>query len=68
LSGLSPLESRDQLELFADEFSKKRTVEETVLKLKRKMGNIALTKASLLRKDGRIPRGDVDPPPHGTDA
>jgi DNA polymerase-4 len=55
LSGLSPLESRDQLELFADGFSKKRKVEETVLKLKRKLGDIALTKASLLHKDGRVP-------------
>ncbi len=58
LSGLSPLESRDQLELFDDGFSKKRTVEETVLKIKKKHGDITLTKASLLRKDGRIPRGD----------
>jgi len=35
-------------------------VEETVLKIKRKMGDIALTKASLLRKDGRVPKGDPD--------
>jgi DNA polymerase-4 len=62
LSGLSPLESRDQLELFADEFSKKTRVEETVLKLKRKLGDIPLTKASLLKKNGRIPRDDGKPP------
>jgi DNA polymerase-4 len=58
LSGLSPLESQDQLELFADDFSKKKRVEETILKLKRKLGDIPLTKASLLNKDGRIPRDD----------
>jgi DNA polymerase-4 len=62
LSGLSPLESRDQLELFADDFSKKTRVEETVLKLKRKLGDIPLTKASLLKKDGRVPRDDGKPP------
>jgi len=61
LSGLSPIESRDQLELFADDFSKKTRVEETILKLKRKLGDIPLTKASLLKKDGRVPRDDGKP-------
>jgi DNA polymerase-4 len=58
LAGLSSLESQDQLELFADDFSKQKKVEETVLRIRKKMGDTSLTKASLLRKDGRVPRSE----------
>jgi DNA polymerase-4 len=51
-SNLAPVESLEQLELFTDEFSRQKKVEETVLKLQRKMGDLTLTKASLL-KGGR---------------
>ncbi len=58
MSGLIPLESKDQLELFTDDFSKQRRVEDAILRIRRKMGDVTLTKASLLRKDGRVPRAD----------
>jgi DNA polymerase-4 len=47
-SNLSKVEAQDQGELFADEFSRRTKVEETVFRLRRKMGDIALTKASLM--------------------
>ncbi len=58
MSNLVALESQDQLELFAEDFSRKKRVEEAVFKIRRKMSGVTLTKASLLRKDGRIPRTD----------
>ncbi len=61
LANLSPLKSPDQLELFTDDFSRKKRVEETILRIKNKMGDVTLTKASLLKKDGRVPRGDEHP-------
>jgi DNA polymerase-4 len=63
MSSLIPLESKDQLELFTDEFSKKKLVEDAVFKIKRKMGDVTLTKASLLHKDGRVPRSEEEGPP-----
>jgi DNA polymerase IV len=56
-SNLSPLESQDQLELFSDEFSRQKKVEETVFRIQRKLGDVTLTKASLLKGDrkGRRP-------------
>jgi DNA polymerase IV len=51
-SNLVPMESQDQLELFTDEFSRQKKVEETVFRIQRKMGDVTLTKASLL-KGGR---------------
>jgi DNA polymerase-4 len=54
-AGLVPLESQGQLDLFADEFSKKKKVEDAVLRIRRKMGDDSLTKASLLRKNERVP-------------
>jgi DNA polymerase-4 len=58
MSNLVPLESRDQLELFTDDFTKKKLVEDAVLRIRRKMGDVTLTKASLLHKDGRVPKND----------
>jgi DNA polymerase IV len=56
-SNLSPVESQEQLELFTDEFSRQKKVEETVFRLQRKMGDLTLTKASLLagRRKGPPP-------------
>jgi DNA polymerase-4 len=61
MTGLVPLESPDQLELFPDEYSRRKKVEEAVLKIRKKMGDVTLTKASLLKKDGRVPREDGPP-------
>jgi DNA polymerase-4 len=52
-ANLAAVDSADQLELFADEFSRKKKVEETVFRIRRKMGDVALTKASLMNKEGR---------------
>jgi DNA polymerase-4 len=52
-SSLSPVESLDQLELFADGYSRKKKVEEAVLRLQKKMGDGTLTKASLMKGEGR---------------
>jgi DNA polymerase-4 len=48
-SNLAPMEDQDQLELFSDEFSRQKKVEETVFRLRRKMGDVTLTKASLMK-------------------
>ncbi len=48
-SGLTPVEAQDQLELFTDDFARKKKVEEAVFRLKRKMGDATLTKASLMK-------------------
>jgi DNA polymerase IV len=52
-SNLSPIDAQDQLELFTDEFSRKKKVEEAVFRLRRKMGDVTLTKASLMGSDLR---------------
>jgi len=52
-SNLSPLEAQEQLELFGDEFSKKKKVEETVFRLRHKLGDVPLTKASLMKGEVR---------------
>jgi DNA polymerase-4 len=52
-SNLSPVDAQDQLELFSDEFSKKKKVEEAVFRLRRKLGDVTLTKASLMKSDLR---------------
>jgi DNA polymerase-4 len=52
-SNLSPMESPDQLELFADGFSRQKKVEEAVFRLQRKLGDGTLTKASLMKGEGR---------------
>ncbi|MGO9409978.1 MAG: DNA polymerase IV [Spirochaetia bacterium] len=52
-SNLIPSEAQDQLELFADEFSRQKKVEEAVFKIRRKMGDVSLTKASLIDGDAR---------------
>jgi DNA polymerase-4 len=51
-SNLEPVESPDQLELFADAASKQKKAEEAVFRLRRKMGDATVTKASLM---GRSP-------------
>jgi DNA polymerase-4 len=47
-SNLIPAETQDQLELFGDEFSRRKKVEEAVFRIRRKMGDVSLTKASLM--------------------
>jgi len=55
-SNLSPIEAQDQLELFADSSSRRGKVEEAVFRLQQRMGEAALTKASLLQgKTRRTP-------------
>ena len=51
-SNLIPAETQDQLELFGDEFSRRKKVEEAVFRIRRKMGAVSLTKASLM--DGEV--------------
>jgi DNA polymerase-4 len=53
LSNLTAVESQDQLELFADGYARRGKVEEAVFRLQQKMGDGALTKASLMRKEPR---------------
>jgi DNA polymerase-4 len=48
-SNLTPVEVQDQLELFTDGFSRRKKVEEAVFRLRRKMGGVTLTKASLMK-------------------
>ena len=71
-SNLSPVDAQDQLELFTDEFSRQKKVEEAVFRLRRKMGDVTLTKASLMKSQSRpwpptTPKGppspSEDPPP-----
>jgi DNA polymerase IV len=60
LSNLTSVESPDQLELFADGFTRRKKVEEAVFKIQRKMGEGTLTKASLMKggqADARRPSG-----------
>ena len=52
-SNLAPVEAQEQLELFSDEFSKKMKVEETVFRLRHKLGDVPLTKASLMKGELR---------------
>jgi DNA polymerase-4 len=56
-SNLSPVDAQDQLELFADGYARKKKAEEAVFRLRRKMGDATVTKASLL---GRRRRRDAD--------
>ncbi len=51
VSGVVSDDYPDQLELFPEPEDKKQKVEETITKLRKKMKNIKLTKASLLKKD-----------------
>ncbi len=68
-SNLMRVDAQDQLELFTDEFSRKKKVEEAVFRIRRKMGDISLTKASLIdterrgRRRGKGPESDPDGPP-----
>jgi DNA polymerase IV len=52
-SNLSAIESQDQLELFSDSSSRRGKVEEAVFRLQQRMGEAALTKASLLKEKTR---------------
>ncbi len=51
LSNLSAVESQDQRELFSDGYARRGKVEEAVFRLQQKMGEGALTKASLMRRE-----------------
>ena len=61
-SNLIPADAQDQLELFTDEFSRQKKVEEAVLKIRRKLGDVSLTKASLMNDDVRARRHRPQPP------
>ncbi len=52
-SNLIPADAQDQLELFTDEFSRRKKVEEAVFRIRRKMGDVSLTKASLMEMEAR---------------
>jgi DNA polymerase-4 len=56
LSNLVAAEEEDQLELFTDEFTRQKRVEEAVFRVRRRMGDAAVTKASLMTGQRR-PRG-----------
>lgn len=49
-SGLEPVGSQGQLELFEDRDDRRKKAEEAVLRIRRKMGDAAVTKGSLIRK------------------
>jgi len=68
-SNLSPVDAQDQLDLFPDEFSRKKKVEEAVFRLRRKMGDVTLTKASLMKSDlrRRQPTSPKEPPSPSSD-
>ncbi len=71
LSNLSPIESLEQLELFQDRAAKRGKVEEAVFQLQTRMGEGALTKASLLRsslRGHRTPNTNPLPPPRAKGA
>jgi len=53
LSNLVAVDAQDQLELFADDHSRQKKVEEAVFRLQRKLGEGTLTKASLMQGEGR---------------
>ena len=68
-SNLTAAESEDQMELFTDRSSRKGKVEEAVFRLQQRMGEAALTKASLLtEKTRRTPNTNPLPgkPARGT--
>jgi DNA polymerase-4 len=52
LANLVRVEVEDQKELFTDDFTRHKRVEEAVFRLRQKMGEGSLTKASLMKKDG----------------
>ncbi|HVO39475.1 MAG TPA: DNA polymerase IV [Spirochaetia bacterium] len=71
-SSLTPVDSQDQLELFTDEFTRKKRVEEAVFKIRRKLGDVPLTRASLIdsetrRRPGRPPTGTSGGPSRSED-
>jgi len=49
-SGLEPIGSQGQMELFQDRDDRRKKAEEAVLKIRRKMGDASVTKASLLKR------------------
>ncbi len=60
LANLVEVEAEDQLELFADDSSRRKKVEEAVFRIRQKMGETTITKAGLLDNEkgagGRRPR------------
>jgi DNA polymerase IV len=62
LANLVAAEAEDQMELFTDEFTRQKRVEEAVFRVRQKMGDSAVTKASLMNgplgRAGR--RGDQE--------
>ncbi|MCX7040073.1 MAG: DNA polymerase IV, partial [Spirochaetes bacterium] len=60
LANLVGVDAEDQLELFTDDFSRRKKVEEAVFRIRQKMGETTITKAGLMEKEkgagGRRPR------------
>lgn len=52
LANLVGVDAEDQLELFADDFSRRKKVEEAVFRIRQKMGETTITKAGLMEKGG----------------
>jgi DNA polymerase-4 len=52
LANLVGVDAEDQLELFADDSSRRKKVEETVFRIRQKMGETTITKAGLMEKGG----------------
>ena len=66
-ANLTPVDDQDQLELFVDDFSRRRRAEEAVFRIRRKMGEVAVTKASLMKKTPRGGRPPREEPPGSGD-
>jgi DNA polymerase-4 len=59
LANLVGVDAEDQLELFTDDFSRKKKVEEAVFRIRQKMGETTITKAGLM--DNEKGAGDRRP-------
>jgi DNA polymerase-4 len=51
LANLVGVDAEDQLELFTDDFSRRKKVEEAVFRIRQRMGEATITKAGLLEKE-----------------
>ncbi len=61
-SNLVSVEAQDQMELFTDEFTRQKKVEEAVFRIRRKLGETTLTKASLMESERRRRARRAGPP------
>jgi len=67
-SNLVSVEAQDQMELFTDEFTRQKKVEEAVFRIRRKLGETTLTKASLMESERRRRERRASRPPNGAPA